>query len=359
MWHPLPSKERTEFDPVLAVLKKLGNLNDADRRARQEGSYEIEFDGKKRTFKIATQGVETGERAVLTLIDPKKIFKTLEELGMRPKLIEQWKELNRSSKGFVLISAPPNGGGFTTLFSTALKECDRLLRDFASVVDKNKSEPEVENVNPNYFDSKAGETPMTVMPDLMRRYPNCYVFPDLVDKDTIELLLDQVDSDHMIYGGVKARESAEAILRVLMMKAPQQRFADALLGVLNIRMIRKLCEHCREPYTPAPDLLKKLNLPADQVTQLYKARTVTPEKEKPCTHCDVKGYYGRTGIIETLFVGDNVRKAIVATPQLDAMRLAARKDGMRTLQEEGILLVAKGITSLDELMRVMKPPEKG
>ncbi len=355
-WHSLAPKERVAYDPVMAVLKKLGNLNETDRRSRQEANYDVEYGGVKYQLKLTTQGVETGERGVLTLTNPKKIFKTLAELGLREKLFEPWKELTRSPQGLIVVSGPP-AGGFSTLWSVVLRECDRYLRDFVTIQDVNKREMDAENVTLYTFDSKAGESPLQLMPDLIRKYPNVYAVPDVVNADFFDTLFDQIKDDRMVIAGIRARENAEALLRLLMHKIPAQQIAGPLLGAINVRLVRKLCDKCKEGYAPAPDLLKRLGLPAAQVTQLFRIRTPNPEKKvPPCEQCKDLGYYGRTGIIEVLLAGDNVKKALTTTPQLDAVRTACRKDGMRTLQEEGILLVAKGVTSLDELMRVMKPP---
>jgi type II secretory ATPase GspE/PulE/Tfp pilus assembly ATPase PilB-like protein len=141
-----------------------------------------------------------------------------------------------------------------------------------------------------------------------------------------------------------------------MLKIPAKSFAPAVTAVLHQRLIRKLCEKCKEAYAPPADLLKRLGIPAGRVQAFY--RPPSPQQGQqappPCDDCLNVGYKGRTAIFELMLVDDGVRQAVVNTPKVDAIRTAARKAGMRTLQEEGIVLVVKGTTSLAELQRVLK-----
>jgi type II secretory ATPase GspE/PulE/Tfp pilus assembly ATPase PilB-like protein len=124
-------------------------------------------------------------------------------------------------------------------------------------------------------------------------------------------------------------------------------------AVLCVRLIRKLCEGCKVAYEPTPDLAKKLGLPEGKVEALY--RTPKPEEiEKPCKTCGGLGYIGRTGVFELLVVDDQVRQALLKEPKVEIVRKAAKAAGMRSFQEEGVLLIAKGVTSLAELQRVLK-----
>jgi len=120
-------------------------------------------------------------------------------------------------------------------------------------------------------------------------------------------------------------------------------------------LIRKLCEDCKEPYAPAPQVLQQLGIPEGRVQAFYRPpQPNADEHREPCEKCGGIGYYERTAIFELLTVGDAVRRVLTENPKLEPLRQAARKDGMKSLQEEGILLVAKGVTSLPELMRVLK-----
>ena len=341
---------------MLGVFKTISALNVNERRAKQEGAFDAEYNKTKRTCKITSQGTQTGERVLLQLADAKIPKFTFEELGMRPKVEEQLRALHDLPKGIVIYSAPA-GGGLSTLMDTGIRALDRFLRDVVVVEDAVRREHEIENAPVTTFNSAAGETPMTVLPKLARAYPNIYVVRDLPDADTIGFLCEQAKEDRLSIGGLRAKECAEALLRVLVMKVPAAAFAPAVVGVVNQRLIRKLCEKCKEAYTPTPEVLKQLGLPADRVPELFRPPQPQPDQKKPpppCEECQGLGYFGRTGIFELLVVNDAVREALMKTPKLEIVRATARKAGMRLLQEEGIALVAKGVTSLAELMRALK-----
>ena len=352
VWHDMPPRDRLQADPLLAVLKKLAARNEAERRAKQEGKFGAEYRGIKYDARIVSQGTESGERVLVSLDDKKFAFKSFSEMGMRDKLVEQVKELIGQPKGFVLFSALP-GNGLSTLFNVALRESDRYMRDYAEIQDAQKPEREIENVHVHKYDSAKGESPMKLLPEIIRTYPNCLAVRDLFNAETVKTLIQQVPEERLVLGSVKAKEAVEALLRVLVLKVSAKEFAPVVSGVVNMRLARKLCDECKQAYAPPAEIVKQLGA---KIEALYRPPQPIPgEKPKPpCEKCAGIGYYGRTGIFEVLVVNDAVRQTLITNPKLDALRLAARKAGMRTLQEEGILLAAKGVTSLPELMRVLK-----
>jgi type II secretory ATPase GspE/PulE/Tfp pilus assembly ATPase PilB-like protein len=180
-----------------------------------------------------------------------------------------------------------------------------------------------------------------------------YVVRDFVDPEAAKLLLDEISDNRLVITNVHAKEAPEALLRMLQKKVPHREFAERVTAVMCTRLIRNLCASCKVAYEPTPDLLKKLGIPQDKVKALY--RTPKPEEiEKPCKKCGGVGFFGRTGIFELLVVNDQVREVLLKQPKLEALRPAAKAAGMRPFQEEGVLLIAKGATSLSELQRVLK-----
>ena len=223
-------------------------------------------------------------------------------------------------------------------------------------------------------------TPDKLLPKLMLTQPEVIVFSDLCNAATVNKLCEYANDPRegkLVIAGVRAQDACEALLRVLLLKAAPKEFATAVRAVLCVRLVRKLNDICKQPYTPPPQLLAKLGIPAGRVKVLYKEWTPppppTPEEEKesekrklklPPTACPLCeqdgplchgiGYRGRTGIFELLDVNDQLREALVKEPKLEVLRKIARAAGHRSLQEEGILLVAQGLTSLTELQRVLK-----
>ena len=252
VWHNHEPYEREEGDPMLAVFKTVSALNVNERRAKQEGAFDAEFNKSKRKCKIVSQGTPTGERVLLQLPEAATRKWTFEELGMRSKVEEQLAQLTDQPQGIVLYSAPP-GGGLSTIMDTGIRSLDRFLRDVVVVEDAGKREHEIENAAVTTYNAAAGETAMTVLPKLARAYPNIYVLRELTDTDTVAFLCEQTKESRLSIGGIRAKECAEALLRVLMLKVPAREFAPSVIGVVNQRLIRKLCEQCKEAYAPAPN----------------------------------------------------------------------------------------------------------
>ncbi|MEM6330588.1 MAG: ATPase, T2SS/T4P/T4SS family [Planctomycetota bacterium] len=353
VWHNGEAVERDTGDVMLAVMKQLANLKPTERQRRQSGQIGAEYEGGQYSLQITSQGVKTGERVMLAVRDiAAKSLRTYAELGMRDKIRTQWEEVMAADTGFAVISAPA-GGGLTTLFDVSLLETDRLMRDFFAIEDVHHPERDIENVAVKPYDSKQGETPATHLEKLIRLYPNVYVCRDLVDAKSAKGLMDEVRDEKLLVTGVNAKEAPEALLRLLEKDVPHRDLAETVTAVINTRLIRKLCDACKVGHEPPPALLQKLGIPAGKVELLYAPPK--PEDEKrPCEVCGGIGYLGRTGLFELLIVNDKVREVLLKQPKIEYLRKAARGAGMRNHQEEGILLVAKGTTSLQELQRVLK-----
>jgi type II secretory ATPase GspE/PulE/Tfp pilus assembly ATPase PilB-like protein len=307
---------------------------------------------------LTCQGTQTGERAAVEFEVKGIHLASLDDLGMRTKMQEQLKELLNCPKGFVILSAIPTGGLRTTT-KVVLFSLDRFVREFAAVEDESNRYDETENIPVITYQSKTGQSPADILARVFRSQPNVIVIRDLVNAKSLKMVCDEVAAEgRMAISTVRAKDCAEALLRVYAIeKAPIAEFREQVTAVLSQRLVRKLCDKCKEPYAPPPEVLKQLGLPADKVKAFYRpptSKSGDEDKKEICRECGGVGYLGQTAIFELMVVEDLLRKTLAATPKLDALRLAARKSGMKTLQEEGILMVVRGATSLPELMRVLK-----
>lgn len=365
-----PPLERETGDAALVALKRLASLNPADRRSKQEAKLPFHFAKEDWIAEIVTQGVPTGER-VMIRIEPKKTkLKTLSDLGMRDKLQEEWRGFLNATGGIVIVSGPP-GHGLPTSWRISLESADKFVRDFVGVEDKCKQEPEIVNVSQNTFDSSAGEAPSAILRSIQLKQPDVYVIPDFVNDDTAKFIIDEItiENRHCITRLV-ASDAAEALCKFITQhKSHAPKLISKVTAILNVRLVRRLCDKCKQAYQPTPQLLQRLGLPADRVKTLYQPFIPPPPEQRVdakgnpieieiCQKCAGRGYYGRMGIYEVLKLNDNIRKAALQNPSPEAVRQVAKKEGHKSFQEEGLLAAVVGHTSLQELQRVLTPPAK-
>ncbi len=343
-------------DPVLATLKTICALKPEDRRTRQQGSFTATDEVTKQVAhcKLTTQGTKTGERALIQFEDAGVRKRRLPDLGLRQKVADELQELLNRKQGMVIIAAPP-AGGLTSLTTACLAAIDRFTRSAMAVEDKQSKDVEVENIPVTLFDSLEQETPMSKLPGVIRQFPDVLVVPDMVNAETANLLCEEaIGDERLVITTCRAREAAEALLApAVQTKVSLKTYAKAVSGVVAQRLVRKLCEKCKEAHPPQPAILQKLGIPADKVQAFYRP----PTQQRPdgvCTECGGLGYKGQVALFELLIVDDLVRQTLLKEPKVDAVRAAARKAGMKTMEEEGLLQVVKGLTSVQELARVLK-----
>jgi type II secretory ATPase GspE/PulE/Tfp pilus assembly ATPase PilB-like protein len=355
VWIPGEPRDRETADPALEAIKLLCGLNPQDRQSRQEGTFALEHQSQRYVATFVSQGTSGGERALIQFVEGKIPRRTLDELGMRSKLQTQLGELLELPRGFVFFSAIP-GGGLKSTMDAVLHHCDRFTREFATLEEEANRYQEVENIPATMYNVVGGQPLPAVLAKFFRTEPNVVVIRDLVDGEMIEFLCEQIHDDRLILSTVRATDCADALMQVLALGAPQAEFAKSISGVVNQRLIRKLCDSCKEAYAPAANVLQQLGIPEGRVQALYRPFQPNPQEppKEPCQACGGIGYLGRTAIFELMAVGNEVRRVLSNHPTPEAIRRAARKEGMKSLQEEGVLLVAKGVTSLPELMRVLK-----
>ena len=365
LWHNMPTMPRTTGDYMLASLKQLAGLDYRERRARQIGKFQAVYLKKKHKCQVTSQGVSSGERVALVIDREKPPLENLEDIGMRPGMQSQLVKLMNEPAGLILFSGLP-GDGLSTTWRAAFQTTDRFMRDFYVVEEVSNPEPEIINVTRETYDASKGETIEGVMKSLMLREPNVVAFAEMPDAAALDELSMLVNKHELTtFGRLQARHAVEAVMRALMLKPNVAEFARALRAVTGQRLVRLLCQTCRQAYQPNPNMIAQLGLPPARVPVLYRHFQPSPEQVtdasgrpieiEPCEKCGGPGYFERSGIFELLLIDDRFRAAMQdPQPTVQKLAAAAQQSGHITLREEGIVMVARGDTSLDELQRVLK-----
>jgi len=358
VWLDGDSLPRPVGDPVAVSLKLLCGLRPDDRRTRQIGTFTAVEDATKRKLqaKFTSQGTKTGERAIIQYEDPSVRKRRLPDYALRAKVQEDLQTLLGAKRGLFVISAAP-GTGLTSLVTVCLASIDRYTRSVMAIEDKQSADVEVENVQVTAYDSLEQETPMTKLPGVIRQFPDVLFVPEMVNAEAATFLCeDAVSDDRLIITTSRAREAAEGLLQpAIETKVPLKKYAAAVSGSIAQKLVRKLCDQCKEAYPPQPQILQKLGIPVDKVSAFYRPPTPNPQgKQEICKACSGLGYSGQVAMVELLVVDDLIRQTMIREPKVETLRAAARRQGMKTFEDEGLMLVVKGITSVAELSRVLK-----
>ena len=359
------SREKDIYEEMMEAVKKLVGANPEDRRSKQGGEFKAVVGNPKKKNKLKkfeidfkSQGTPTGEAAMFQLHAKVVPFKTLDDIGVRPEMQPKILEQINGTKGIVMISAPPAHGLRSTM-AVFTKVGDRFTRDVASIEDINGIGEPIENVIPGLYDSSKGETPMKALPDLLFRGIAVLFVQDMSGADTVKVCCEAMQHDDRLFlTMVRAKDGVETLKRFLSVDFPAQQIVPHLKSTICQRLIRKLCPDCKEAYTPDPKVLQQLRLNPSQVQQLFRKRTPLPPHEEAkrgiCMTCHGVGFYGRTALFELLTISDATKALLLANADPAAIRQQFNKEGQQTFLHEGIRLLLKGETAIDELSRVMK-----
>jgi type II secretory ATPase GspE/PulE/Tfp pilus assembly ATPase PilB-like protein len=363
-WEQLPPLDRETGDAMLYALKQLCQLNPADRRSAQTGKLGLKVAKEKYGLTLQSQGVQTGER-VLARIEAEKVpFEKMPDLGMRDKMVATLKDKLNEGGNIVLVTAP-KGDGLTTTWITAMNAADRFIRDFQSLERQDLPEPEIINVNPNFFGGDTELTQFELAKKILLKEPDVLMFPELPDNEAFELALEHVGKHQkQIYIRCVADSAIEGLAQVISQYPSLAKEIVKHMGaILSQRLVRRLCDNCKLGYEPTPQMLKQLGIPAGRVGLLYQPFIPPPPEQQvdengrpapitPCHICGGRGYFGRIAVFDLLTPGDQLKAALLKTRDINQLTQVARSEGQRGIQAEAILAVVRGLTSLDELKRV-------
>lgn len=346
--HTAEPFDRPTGDAVVNVIKVLSAMDISEKRKPQDGSFGAKLEGREVDFRVATAGSKTGEKLVMRILDNAASVGRLDEIGLRAKMVQSIRDLVNQPHGMFLCCGPTGSGKSTTLYA-ALREIDRFQKNVITIEDP--IEYHIDNISQIEINQKAGQTFSATLRSVLRQDPDVIMIGEIRDQETATIACQAANTGHLVFSTVHSNDAITALFRLLDLGVEPFMIASALTAVLGQRLVRVLCEDCKEPYKPKPEFLEKANLPAEKVDVFYRP----PENpQQVCPACGGTGYVGRTGIFELLVITDTIRELIRENPSLNAIKAEARRNGMIYLQEDGLRQVIQGRTSIKELLRVVK-----
>ena len=330
---------------VVSALKVLGDMDIAERRRPQDGTFAVVASGRKFDVRAASGPTNFGEKMALRLLDAEGgIVKAgLGGLGMRDSMVQALRGIIHRSHGMLIVSGP-TGSGKTTSVYGALGEIDVLTRNIITIEDP--VEYRLDNISQTAVNNAAELTFAKILRSVLRQDPDVILVGEIRDKETAEIAMQAALTGHFVFTTLHANDTATTITRLLDIGIEATLIQSAVTAVLAQRLIRLLCPKCKEAYQPPEDLLRRHGIAPDKVKVLFK--------EKGCPECHGTGYRGRTGIYELMILDATIRGLLVGRPSIEAIRAVTKKNGMRTLWRSALYKVCEGATSMAEAERVIQ-----
>lgn len=339
--HALPAIALPLMAPLIARLKVLGGLDIAERRLPQDGQFTVVVADKPLSFRLSTLPCRYGEKAVLRLLHKVEQALDLQRLGMSSESLDQFQAALHQPQGLILVTGPTGSGKTVTLYS-ALQHRNQNDVNICSVEDP--IEIPLDGLNQTQVSPRAGLSFQGVLRALLRQDPDIVMVGEIRDAETAEIAIKAAQTGHLVLSTLHTNSTVETLIRLEQMGVARWMVSSALLMVVAQRLVRKLCPHCRQQ---APDALP---LP----TSLWP-RPLPHWTASGCHKC-YHGYQGRLALFELLPLSPALRQAITNGISATELTQHARRAGMTTLFESGCLAVEQGLTTREELLRVLGMP---
>ncbi len=325
---------------VVSRLKIMSNLDISERRLPQDGKVSVIIGGRSIDLRISIVPTIYGEKVVIRVLDSKSILRGLDDSGMSEELLEKFKRQISLPNGVFLVTGPTGSGKSTTLYSAmGMMNGDSL--NISTVEDP--VEYNLEFCNQIQVSEKIGMTFASALRSLLRQDPDIIMLGEIRDPETAQIAVRAALTGHLVLSTLHTNDAPSSVTRLVNIGIDAYLIAAALNGVLAQRLIRKVCEDCKEPYTPNSFEQGILDR-HEKSGEFYRGRG--------CDKCHQTGYVGRIGIFELLEITDSFREIINEDASIDSMRRAFIAQGSKTLFDDGIEKACMGLTTIEEVLRV-------
>jgi len=355
-----PSIPKDQAEHFLTFIKQLSDLDINEKRKPQKGVFRVHRNDVKKdaVWEVTTAGSTAGEQVRLKKITQEEPIR-IDMLGLMPEQIELLKSFGTRKQGLFVITGPEKNGLSTTLYAM-LRHHDAFMNSI-NTLEKQPSEP-LQNITQNTFTlSDTGSTTYAKkLLSIVRMGSDVLGVSDCDDAETARVACKAATDGSIVYLVMKADSVMQALNKLMKYVGDNKVLAQSLMCISNQRLIRKLCNECKEAYAPDKELLRKFNISAEKTKALYRAGKVVYDKRgKPstCEHCQGTGYYDRTGVFEMIGINDELAKVIQTKPIQDIAKYF-RRAKMLYLQEQMLRKVISGTTTINEMIRVLQPKAK-
>ena len=353
-----PSMSRDQIKFLIHFLKNIADLDIKEKRKPQKGAFTVSKGTDNNEWEVKTAGSTVGEQVLLKLTTQKDITK-LAELGLMPDQLEQLNSFQHLKQGLFIVTGPKKSGVTSTLYSL-LRNHDAFINSI-NTLEKHPSS-QIANITQHVFSpSDTGSTTYgKKLQEVIRMGPDIVGVADCEDPETARTACDGARDGKIIYVAIQADSVIQAVAKWLKLVGDRNLAADILLGVSSQRLMRKLCNECKQAYAPNKELFRKFNINAEKTKVLYRAGRVIYDKHgKPstCENCHGIGYVGRTAVFEMIIINDDLRKIVKNAKSLPEIGTHFRRAKMLYLQEQTLRKVVAGTTAINEMIRVLSAPK--
>ena len=330
---------------VVSRLKVVSKLNIAEHRLPQDGRFKAKIRGKEIDFRVSVLPSFFGEKIVLRVLDKNQAILDIEKLGFEKSPLERLKQVAKKPHGMITICGPTGSGKTTTLYSV-LKLIDSPESNIVTVEDP--VEFQMPGINQVSVRTEVKLTFAAALRAILRQDPDIIMVGEIRDTETADVSIKAALTGHMVLSTLHATTAAGAITRLLNMGIEPFLITSSLLFAGSQRLVRRICENCKEGYEPSPELIRQLGVNPSAVT----GKKILFYHGMGCGKCEKKGYKGREVLLEDLIISPKIKNLILKSEAEYKIKEQARKEGMETLRENGIAKVLRGTTTPEEVMRI-------
>jgi type IV pilus assembly protein PilB len=337
------SPPRRLLASMVSRIKIMGSIDIAEKRRPQDGRIKVHVGGKDIDLRVSILPTTYGQAVVMRILDRDNIKVGLRDLGFGDEDWKRFSQLIKRPNGILLVTGPTGAGKTTTLYA-ALNELNRP--DVKIITAEDPVEYYLPGINQCEVRAKIGMTFARIIRAMLRQNPNILLVGEIRDQETAETAIQASLTGHLVFSTLHTNDAPSAITRLVDIGLQPFLVASSVMGIMAQRLVRKVCPKCRQRVEPPASVLKSIGLKPEI------AKKANFMKGKGCTHCNKTGFRGRMGIFELMAMTSQVREMTFKGEPTQNVRKMARKQGMRTLFEDGMIKALKGLTTLEEVLRI-------